>query len=188
MSLALALVPTRAQTDAGRREEERKGEEAEALTIMMMMMVVVMMVVVMLRVHLVSLLSASIVRSSARLHSRDEWIHGTRSTRQSGGRTQWGLRPRCVRGNDAPYGAQGPERGKEEALTLELQDREGMRMAKGKRRGKQASSENSVVLYEGAGRSLERRLHSSAYEGLLHLGRHWPLLTHSTRNRAVTLV
>lgn len=92
MILALALVPTRAQTDAGRREEEREREGAEALA---MMMVVVVVVVVLLLVHLVSLLSAFIVGSSARLHTGDGWKHGRHARAAAG--PSGGLGPRCVR-------------------------------------------------------------------------------------------
>lgn len=68
ISLTLALVPTLIQTDAGRQGEEGGRERVETLTIIMM--VIIMMVIVMLLVSLVSLLSASIVRSSGRLYTR----------------------------------------------------------------------------------------------------------------------
>ncbi len=170
MSLALALVPTRTQTDADRRGEEGGEEGAKTLTIMMMVVMMVVMMMMMLLVSLVSLLSASIVRSSARLYMRGGWINGRHAKATT--RSSEGLRPCCVRGNDALSGAQSSREGRERALTLELQNRGGLRMRKEKRRRRQVSSEDLVVLYEGAERSLERGLHSSAYEGLLHLERH----------------
>jgi hypothetical protein len=93
--------------------------------------------------------------------------HARAATEPSGG-----LGPCCVRGNNAPYGAQGPGGIRKKALTLGLQDRGGLRIRKEKRRGRQASGENLIVLYRGAGRSLERGLHSPAYKELLHLARY----------------
>jgi len=81
------------------------------------------------------------------------------------------LRSCYVRGNDASYEAQDLEETREKALTLRLQSREKLRMRKEKRRERQVSSENLIVLYENVKRSLERDLHSSTYEELLHLER-----------------
>jgi len=142
------------------------------MIIMMMMMIIIIMI--MLLVSLVNLLSAFIVRNLARLYMRDEWIndrHVKVTTRSSES-----LRSCCVRDNDALFEAQSLRERRERALTLKLQNREELRMRKEKRRRRQISNENLIVLYESVARSLERELHSSTYEELLHLERHESLL------------